>query len=247
MSTFRSGVMRVVLVGACLTPAASFAQTAPQPGVSAPYQLFTQDERLEYCTEMRNASTPEERQAIATRMHDTMVARAKEQGVTLPPGMGDGMPHMGRGARGWGMMRGMGCASMGPYAAGRPAVGAQSAAAFVPEVRHAGNIAYVTGGVGQDEADALRAVAPRYSMRATFAASNGEYLSDVAVRLEKSNGSVVFTARSDGPFLFAQVPPGRYRLVATYNQIERQRMIDVPARGGAGVTLTWPVSGRSPA
>jgi hypothetical protein len=236
MTMFHSGLARLALAVACLFPAAAFAQGAPMPSVVTPHQLLTQDERLEYCSEMRNASTPEERQAIARRLHDTLVARAKEQGVTLPPGMRYGMQGMGRGA-------GMGCGPGGPYAGGAPYAGLQPGQLKTGvEVRHAGDIPYVTGGVGQDETDALRAVVSRYSMRATFASANGDYLSDVAVRVEKTDGSIVFAARSDGRFLFAQLPPGRYRLVATSNRVDRMRMIDVPARGGVSVTLRWPAA-----
>jgi hypothetical protein len=48
------------------------------------YQLMTPEERNEYRAKMRDAKTPEERQAICEEHHTQMQARAKEKGVTLP-------------------------------------------------------------------------------------------------------------------------------------------------------------------
>ena len=70
-------------------------------------QLMTQEERAEYRTKMRNATTAEEREKIRNEHHELMKARAKEQGVTIPDnppasGMGGGM------GTGGGMGSGMG-------------------------------------------------------------------------------------------------------------------------------------------
>jgi len=70
-------------------------------------QLMTQEERAEYRTKMRNATTTEERERIRNEHHELMKARAKEQGVTIPDnppasGMGGGM------GTGGGMGSGMG-------------------------------------------------------------------------------------------------------------------------------------------
>jgi hypothetical protein len=108
-------------------------------------------------------------------------------------------------------------------------------------VRNDHGIPYVTGGVGQDEAAALRKL-PGYNMRATFTTRNGEYLSSVVVQVSRSDGTVVFAASSDGPYLFAKLPPGHYRVVASVNDVARSREIYVPSRGGTHFTLVWPSS-----
>lgn len=58
-------------------------------------QLMTQQELIEHRTKMRNAKTPEEREAVRADHHKAMLERAKEKGVTLPEtppprGMGRG-------------------------------------------------------------------------------------------------------------------------------------------------------------
>lgn len=240
MSTSFSSLSRAALLAlACVASTAVFdTQAQPAPGMrgTMPYQLFSADERVEFCTQMRSAATPAERQAIAQRMHDTMIKRAKEQGIALPPGMQNGSPMMGRGSAEMGM-RGMGCGPGSAHPDGR----AVAPAGAVPAGYDHG-IAFVTGGVGDDEAAALRTVASRYSMAATFASSSGEYLSGVAVQVLKPDGALVFTAISEGPYLFAQIPPGHYRLVATSDGLKRTRTIVVPAQGGVRLTLNWPAA-----
>ncbi|AWV05495.1 hypothetical protein DM992_40010 (plasmid) [Burkholderia sp. JP2-270] len=195
-----------------------------------PYQLFSQDERAAFCEQMHSAQTPEARRAIAQRMHDTMVARAKEQGVALPPHFLNRSPMMGGGM-------GMGYREMGCGPGG-------NVAAFADNLseRHDHGIAYITGGVGLDEVAALRSIASRYSMRAQFSSASGESLSGVVLQLRKRDGTLVFSATSDGPYLYAKMPPGTYRMTATFDGVERKRTVTVPARGGVSVTLTWPAA-----
>jgi hypothetical protein len=87
---------------------ASGEDAAPQKPAPPPVfgaQLMTQQELIDHRTKMRNAKTPEEREAIRAEHHKAMLERAKEKGVTLPetpPPRG-----MGRGA-GMGPGPGMG-------------------------------------------------------------------------------------------------------------------------------------------
>jgi hypothetical protein len=256
------------------------------PPDAVPSQLLSDDERIDFCTQMHRASTPEERRAVAARMRDTLTPRAKVQGVALPPWLLEGRPANESGA-----IPGLSCeagaarphvqapapvrqpperkppprevAARQPPAPAvpvrqlpaQPVQPAQSVPAppvsrEAPSARNttAGDIpveqdhgvAYVTGGVGQDEATAIRGMASSYNMRAMFTTRSGEYLSGVSVQIFRSDGTPVFTATSDGPYLFARLPQGHYRLVATVDGSQRSRELYIPARGGVRFTLVWP-------
>jgi len=111
----------------------------------------------------------------------------------------------------------------------------------IPVAHDNHGVAYVTGGVGQDEVAAFRGLASDYNMRATFTTGSGEYLSGVAVQVAKSDGTVIFNATSDGPYLFARLPQGHYRLIANLDGAQRSRDLYVPAKGGVKLTLIWPL------
>jgi hypothetical protein len=253
-----SGLSGTVLtVALCVVSAAALgarAQRAHGPTDNVPSQLLSDDERVEFCTQMRGAATAEARRAVADHLRDTLAPRAKTQGVELPGWLSEGRMVKGNG------IPGLHCeSSVAP-----PRTPANASAQEVPERRtpairdtpvretpaadtprsdipigHDRGIAYVTGGVGQDEANTLRRIASSYSMRATFTTRSGEYLSGVDVQVSRS-GTVVFAARSEGPYLFAQIPPGHYRLNATFDGMTRTRDLYIPERGGVRFTLTWP-------
>jgi len=235
MRTFSFKFLKTTLCAiACLALCFPVETVAQPRRAASPNQLTTPAERAEFCVQMRDAATPAERQAVAQRWHEMMISRATEQGVEMPPGMHNHQPMMGY-DDGMHMGVDMNC--------GRTIAGAGKSnspgAAGLPVAQDRG-IAYVTGGVGEDEAAAMRAVASHYSMRARFTTSAGEFVSDVSVRMSNADGQLIFAANSDGPYLYAQVPPGRYRLSATLNGVERSRSIDIPQRGGTDVSLTWP-------
>ncbi|KVT41294.1 carboxypeptidase regulatory-like domain-containing protein [Burkholderia ubonensis] len=99
-------------------------------------------------------------------------------------------------------------------------------------------IAYMTGGIGADDVSAFRAAAPRYNLRITLASAAGEYLSDVDVTI-LSGTTPLLDVRTAGPFLFARMPPGRYKVVARDSRTLEIRHVVVPARGGVDVRFYW--------
>ena len=99
-------------------------------------------------------------------------------------------------------------------------------------------VTYVTGGIGEDEVRAFHEVARQYNMRLTFASKTGHYLSDVDVSIT-SNQHVILSARSEGPFLFVHVPPGRYRIAARDRHLTETKEVVVPSTGAIDVRFYW--------
>ncbi|WP_087660386.1 carboxypeptidase-like regulatory domain-containing protein [Caballeronia terrestris] len=243
--------LRSVTAVALFTISATGAAAGASPPVRAPDgqppmmgTLLSNEERADFCTQMQSAATPEERRAVSRRMHQLVAERSREQGVALPGTIGEAGAMMGSGAGAPGPhmqgMMGMGC---GP-AASRAGTGDKPPPGNVA-IRKYDGIPYVTGGVGEDEATAFKRLASSYNTRATFVSNIGEYLSGVTVQLRRADGTLVFSATSDGPYLFARLPQGRYRLNATSDGVSQERSIDVPKSGGVSMTLTWPTASRS--
>ena len=77
--------------------------------------------------------------------------------------------------------------------------------------------AYVSGGVGSDELHALHARRDQFSLWVVTAARpSGAYLADVLVKVTDAQHTVVFDQRLAGPWLFIELPPGRYEIQATH-------------------------------
>ncbi|MDE2300189.1 MAG: hypothetical protein KGK18_18730, partial [Burkholderiales bacterium] len=72
-------------------------------------------------------------------------------------------------------------------------------------------------GVGSDELRALHAQREQYSLWVVTAARpSGAYLADVLVKVFDAKHEVVFDRRLAGPWLFIELPPGRYEVQATH-------------------------------
>jgi hypothetical protein len=115
----------------------------------------------------------------------------------------------------------------------------------LPKPHSAGGVVYVSGGIGQEERRALRAVAKDYNLRLAFATEGrGAYLAGAQVRIENLDGRVILEASAEGPLFFARLPRGRYRLLATHEAGQVSQDVDLTKRD-ADLVLRWKVEFRN--
>lgn len=83
-------------------------------------------------------------------------------------------------------------------------------------IRTMGPVSYVCGGVADDERQALAAKEKDFNMGILFTqGANGEFLSDVAVRLVRDEQEVA-SFRAAGPRCLIRAPEGSYNIEASY-------------------------------
>ncbi len=121
-----------------------------------------------------------------------------------------------------------------------------AAVSFHASAQNAGGEATVrSGGVGIEEREALDAERDRYNLRLAFAEKSGSYLADVAVRLSAADGREIYSGNTDGPWLFARLKPGKYRLEADVEGHKQVRNLTVGAHQAARlIVLHWPAANR---
>lgn len=116
------------------------------------------------------------------------------------------------------------------------------AVAQMPEVRSAGPVNYVSGGVGEAEIAAMKQAAMKYPLELVFvqnAVPRDQYLAGVGVRIENSRGQVVLETVADGPFLLAQLPAGRYTVSARLEDIVKRRDLALSSGQHRRVVFEW--------
>lgn len=79
----------------------------------------------------------------------------------------------------------------------------------------AGGVTYISGGVGEESMERLKALSGDFNLKLVFALKSGDYLSDVRVTILDAGGSTILDTTARGPWLLARLPPGNYRIVAT--------------------------------
>lgn len=105
----------------------------------------------------------------------------------------------------------------------------------MPPTQTSNGVTFVTGGIGESRIEAFRKAARDYNLRATFTAPGGAFMADIKVTLKDAQGNTLVTTITEGPFFYAQVPPGRYELTAAFGNQSFQRKLEV-SQGAAATT-----------
>lgn len=124
----------------------------------------------------------------------------------------------------------------------RPAFAAEGSTAPLPAEKIAGQVHYVTGGVGQEEAEAFRQAQSKYPLALEFGNQTkprAQFTADVNVLIRDARGNTVLDAVSDGPFLLARLPAGRYTIRATRNGKTLDRVATVAGGKSTHVAFLW--------
>ena len=129
------------------------------------------------------------------------------------------------------------------FFAGTPATAESAANAdSLPAMHEQGAISYLSGGIGQNEADAIKRVAKQYPLELEFllkAKLKDEYLSNVKVLVKDMHDKKVLEATSDGPFLLAKMPAGKYEVTADRSGKVERRMVQIAAHEHRRVVFEW--------
>ena len=101
------------------------------------------------------------------------------------------------------------------------------------------NVKFASGGVSDDSAERMAALGKEFNLKLLFAAKDGHYLADVAVRISDAGNRKVLETVSEGPFLFAQLSPGKYVINATYAGTAQTRSTAIVATGRRELIFRW--------
>lgn len=109
---------------------------------------------------------------------------------------------------------------------------ALASSAPLPPAHVQGDISYLSGGIGRDEARTILTAAKDYPLALEFApVTHGEGAvkasnsTAVPVAIRNLRGRVVLSASSEGPFMLVKLPVGRYLISAIHGgKVERRHV-----------------------
>lgn len=105
------------------------------------------------------------------------------------------------------------------------------------------DVSAVAGGVGINARNMLSSQgAPEHNVKMVFSLTTGNYLADVHVQVTDRSGNTVVDGVSDGPWLYAKLPPGSYTARATYNGHTVTQRFSVGRSGQRVAHMRWPAS-----
>lgn len=119
-----------------------------------------------------------------------------------------------------------------PYPAPAPVVAPPPPSPAPAAPVNTATVPHISGGVGFDERAHLEAVKSQYNLRLLFAISGaGSYLSGVKVLIQDARGQTALETVSNGPWFFAQLPPGAYTLTLdNQGQVQKRSVNILPQR-----------------
>ena len=80
-----------------------------------------------------------------------------------------------------------------------------------------------------------------YSVRLEFAGGNREYLADLDVTIETQRGEQLLAVHCSGPWVLANLQPGKYRVRATYeHNLTKSVLITAPSQGQKRIVISFP-------
>jgi hypothetical protein len=103
-----------------------------------------------------------------------------------------------------------------------------------------GSIAFLSGGVGQQERETLKEMGKGYPLKLMFSNKEGKYLSDVIVKVRDQNDKTILTTVSDGPWLFINLPSGTYHLDASFKGNEKKiSKVNIEKETQKVISIQW--------
>jgi hypothetical protein len=209
---------RPVIAWILVLPGLAAAQGAAEPATVEPSDA---QPRVEWAIAPEGSRLPE----------GTVI----EEGMVLPPGT---------------LLPGGAVLPPPPGVPDRPAVAAPPAETTAPATPPAPallpgesriGVPHISGGVGASERERLEQVKSQYNLRLLFAEQgSGAYLSNIRVQIQDLAGPILLTTVTIGPWFFADLAPGDYRLSVEDAGRVQTREVRIPASGAVDESFYWP-------
>ena len=114
--------------------------------------------------------------------------------------------------------------------------------AQIPDTQYSQGISYVSGGVGEDESQAILAEAKQWPLLLELSQlenGRGIWIFGAKIKILNTKNQVVFDAQADGPYILINLPIGQYRIEATYQGVVQSKAINILASASQKLAIFW--------
>jgi hypothetical protein len=104
-------------------------------------------------------------------------------------------------------------------------------------------VTFISGGIGESELEMMQGRAKDFSLEFVFVQKlkqKEEFLANVNLKIQDAHQNIVVDTVTDGPYLFVNLPKGKYAVTAEYGgEIKRQKVY-VSTKKHQKVVFWWP-------
>lgn len=113
---------------------------------------------------------------------------------------------------------------------------------FRPSEITVGSLKYLNGGIGSDEAAAMKKAASDYPLELVFiikTPTSEQYVADVHVSVTDAKGARILDTFDAGPFLLLKLPSGAYGIEANINDVIKKQTVFIKNGTHQRLVFAW--------
>lgn len=114
--------------------------------------------------------------------------------------------------------------------------------AQIPDTQYSRGISYVSGGVGEEESQAILAEAKQWPLLLELSQlenGRGVWIFGAKIKILNSQNQVIFDAQADGPYILINLAVGQYQIEASYLGVTQKRSVNVQASAPQKLAIFW--------
>jgi hypothetical protein len=114
--------------------------------------------------------------------------------------------------------------------------------AQIPDTQYSQGISYISGGVGEEESQAILAEAKQWPLLLELSQlenSRGIWIFGASIKILNTKNQAIFDAQAEGPYILINLATGDYFIEATYQGVLQKRSVSVKAAVPQKVNIFW--------
>ena len=114
--------------------------------------------------------------------------------------------------------------------------------AQIPDTQYSQGISYISGGVGEEESQAILAEAKQWPLLLELSQlenGRGVWIFGAKIKILNAKNQVVFDAQADGPYILINLPIGQYQIEASYQGVVQKRLLSLQASAPQKLAIFW--------
>lgn len=114
--------------------------------------------------------------------------------------------------------------------------------AQIPSTKYSEGLAFISGGVGEGESEAILAEAKQWPLLLELSQleqGRGVWIFGAQIQILDAKQQSIFDAPSDGPYMLINLKPGQYRIQATYQGVLQTKTVEILADQPKKLSIFW--------
>lgn len=114
--------------------------------------------------------------------------------------------------------------------------------AQIPDTQYSQGVSYISGGVGEEESQAILAEAKQWPLLLALSQlenGRGIWIFGAKIKILNSRNQVMFDAQADGPYILINLNVGQYQIEASYQGVTQKRAVSIQASAPQKLAIFW--------